>query len=144
MTVSEKAAYLKGLYEGMKIDSSTNEGKLFAEIIDVIGDIASEIGDIEENSLAIGDELDQLSEDLADLEDIINEDEAEEDDEEDDDDYYGDDDDPVFFSVTCPACNKEITVDEDVLNLGAIDCPNCGQRMEFEFDEDDDSENEEE
>ena len=53
------------------------------------------------------------------------------------DENEDEDEEPLFFEVTCPACEKTITVDEDVLNLGAIQCPNCGEMMEFEFDEDD-------
>ena len=65
---------------------------------------------------------------------------VEEDDDEDWDDVDEDDDEePLFFEVTCPACEKTITVDEDVLNLGSIQCPNCGEMMEFEFDEDDEA-----
>jgi len=31
MTLSEKSAYLKGLMEGMKLDTETNEGKLIRD-----------------------------------------------------------------------------------------------------------------
>ena len=41
---------------------------------------------------------------------------------------------PVFYEVTCPACEKTITVDEDVLALGKIECPNCGEVLEFDMD----------
>ena len=36
MNVSEKAAYLKGLIEGMNYDKDSNEGKLFAGILDLL------------------------------------------------------------------------------------------------------------
>ena len=39
---------------------------------------------------------------------------------------------PQFFEVECPHCQNEITIDEDVLGLGVIDCPNCGERLELE------------
>ena len=39
MTIGEKVAYLKGLAEGMAVDSETKEGKLFAGILDVLSDI---------------------------------------------------------------------------------------------------------
>ena len=42
MGISEKVAYLKGLAEGLKLDAESNEGKLFAAIIDVLEDM--EIG----------------------------------------------------------------------------------------------------
>ena len=48
-----------------------------------------------------------------------------------------DDDDCCFYEVKCPQCGDELALDEEVLELGAIDCPNCGATLEFEFDEDD-------
>ena len=36
MGISEKIAYLKGLMEGMKLDTETNEGKLLAAVVDLL------------------------------------------------------------------------------------------------------------
>ena len=36
MEISEKVAYLKGLAEGLALDTETKEGKLIAAIIDVL------------------------------------------------------------------------------------------------------------
>ena len=131
MTTTEKVAYLKGLMEGMKLDTETNEGKLLSVIADILADMAEDMEDLSGDLCDLGEEVDALSDDLSDVEDFLCEDE---DDEEDEDE---DDEEPLFFEVTCPACDKTITVDEDVLNLGSIQCPNCGEMMEFEFDEDD-------
>ncbi len=43
MNVSEKAAYLKGLIEGMNYDKDSNEGKLFAGILDLREDLAMSV-----------------------------------------------------------------------------------------------------
>ncbi|NMA36781.1 MAG: hypothetical protein GX942_00590 [Papillibacter sp.] len=136
MNISEKVSYIKGLCDGMKINEDKPEGRLFKEIIDVLADIAKEISDLNENSLDLADEIDELSEDLALLEDEIYGDDEEDD--EDDDCDCGCHDDPVFFEVKCPSCGNEITIDEDVAALGKIDCPNCGEKLELEFDEDED------
>ena len=148
MTTNEKVAYLKGLMEGMELDTSSKEGKLFKLIAEILEDLALDVEDLEENSYDLAEEIDALSDDLADVEDIIFD---EYDDDDDDDCDYdcecccgcGDDEDedydeePLFFEVTCPGCDKTITIDEDVLNLGAIQCPGCGEMLEFELDEDD-------
>ena len=136
MTTTEKVAYLKGLMEGMKFDTETNEGKLLSVIADILGDMAEDMEDLAGDLYDLGETVDAVSDDLSDLEDVFFEDW---DDEEDDDEDWDEEDDeePLFFEVTCPACEKTITVDEDVLNLGSIQCPNCGEMMEFEFDEDD-------
>ena len=131
MTTTEKVAYLKGLMEGMKLDTESNEGKLLSVIADILADMAEDMEDLSGDLCDLGEEVDALSDDLSDVEDFLCD---EEDDEEDEDE---DDEEPLFFEVTCPACDKTITVDEDVLNLGSIQCPNCGEMLEFEFDEDD-------
>jgi hypothetical protein len=149
MTTSEKVAYLKGLAEGLGLDKETKEGKLFSVIIDVLDDIATDLEDLEENALDLGEEIDALSDDLAEVEDVVYECCG---DEEDDDADYDDEDDccccghdhdedAVFYEVTCPACNNTITVDEDVLDLGSIACPSCGETLEFDLDEIEDEEN---
>ena len=149
MTTSEKVAYLKGLMEGMELDKDSKEGKLFLAIADILEDLALDIEDLEENSLDLAEEIDAISDDLADVEDLIFDDDFDDDDFDDDDDCEcgcgcgcceDDDEEPMFFEVTCPACENTITVDEDVVNLGAIQCPNCGEMLEFEFDEDDEDE----
>jgi hypothetical protein len=142
MEITERVAYLRGLCEGMKFDTESNEGKLISVIIDILEDVALEIADIKENELNIGDELDALSDDLAEVEDYLMDDDDDECccDDDDDDCCCGccdDDEDAQFYEVKCPSCGDEITIDEDVLDLGEIDCPNCGAKLEFDIDEDD-------
>ena len=153
MTTSEKVAYLKGLMEGMELDKDSKEGKLFFAIADILEDLALDIEDLEENSLDLAEEIDAISDDLADVEDLIfDDDDFDDDDFDDDDDDYecgcgcccDDDEEPLFFEVTCPACENTITIDEDVLDLGAIQCPNCGEMLEFDLDEDEEEEEDEE
>ena len=38
-----------------------------------------------------------------------------------------------FYEVTCSACGQKINVSEDVLLEGEIECPNCGELLEFDF-----------
>ena len=138
MTTAEKVAYLKGLMEGMNIDRDSNEGKLFTVMADILSDIAEDIEELECDLADLGEDVDAISDDLSDVEDYLFEDEDEDDYDDDDEDYdeYDEDEEPLFFEVTCPACENTSTVDEDVVNLGAIQCPNCGEMLEFEFDED--------
>ena len=138
MSVSERIAYLKGLVEGLGISAEdSNEAKVIMAIIDTLEEISLNIEDIEENALDLGEEIDAISEDLADVEDVI----YGEDDEEDEDEDYDYDDEDYMYSVKCPTCDNEITVDEGVIDKGSINCPNCGELLEFEVeDEDEDSE----
>lgn len=131
MNISEKVAYIKGLAEGLSLDESTKEGKLLAAIIDILDDVSVEIDDIEETISDLGDQIDAVDEDLSTVEEIIYDDE---DDEDDDCCCCGDDEDDEVYEVECPACNDIIYLDADMLAEDGVDCPNCGTRLEFDFD----------
>ena len=134
MTISEKVAYLKGLAEGLNIDTDkSKEGKLINVMIGILEEIGLAIEDLEENSLALGEEIDVLSDDLADVEAVVFDDEDEdEDDEEDDEEEYDDD----WFEVECPNCNEVLVVDEDALEEGYIKCPNCDTEYSLDLTDD--------
>ena len=130
MTISEKVAYLKGLAEGLNIDTDkSKEGKLINVMIDILDEIALSIEDLEENSLALGEEIDVLSDDLADVEDIVFDDEDED---EDDEEEFDDD----WFEVECPSCDEVLVVDEDALEEGYIKCPNCDTEYSLDLSDD--------
>ena len=92
MTLSEKSAYLKGLMDGLKLDTDKNEGKLIAAIIDMLSDVAENVADLEDVVDCISDELDCIEEDLDNIDDYLMDDDDDEYDDEydEDDDYYED------------------------------------------------------
>ena len=149
MNTSEKVAYVKGLAEGLGYDNTSKEGKILAAILDILEDVAHDIEDLEENAWDLGEAIDQVSDDLAEIEELVYDEDFDED-EDEDEDYEPcscccgeeDEDEPVFYEVTCPKCGNTITIDEDVLDLGAIDCPNCGEELEFDGIEEDEDEDE--
>ena len=127
MTISEKVAYLKGLAEGLAIDTEkSKEGKLISVMIGILEEIGMSIEDLEENAVALGEEIDALSDDLSDVEDVVFE---EEDDE--DDCCCGDDED--FFETDCPNCGETLVIDGDVLDSGVVQCPNCKEKFSMEL-----------
>ena len=147
MTVVEKAAYLKGLTEGLGIDPQSKEGKLWAALNDLLADMAHEIEDLQDSGLGHAEALDALAEELSDLEEAV----FDLDDDEEDEDDYGcprqqededaeEDPDPtydgVIYDATCPVCGEEISFDEETLEEGSIQCPNCGELLEFDLGED--------
>ena len=148
MTLSEKAAYLKGLMDGLKLNTETDEGKMIAAIVDLLGDLTRKVTDIEDTTIAISDELDEIEEDLDAIEDfIMDEDEDYDFDDEDDDEYdFADDDDfddegfdfgdedSTIYEVEC-ACGNIINFDEETLEKGSMICDNCGETLEFTFDD---------
>ena len=124
MSISEKVAYLQGLAEGMKLDESTNEGKLLLAILDVLDDMAEEFADIEDEIIDLEDGLDAVSDALNDLEEFLYEESEDEEDEEDEEE---------LFVTTCPECEEEVVFDETVLEDGEVICPNCGAKLEFDL-----------
>ena len=145
MTINEKSAYLKGLMDGMKLATESDEGKMIAAIVDLLGDITKKVTDIETTTIAISDELDEIEEDLDAIEDYILEDEEDEEDddfdwEDDEDEEYDEegfdfgDEDTTIYEVEC-ACGNIINFDEDTLEAGSIICDNCGETLEFSFDD---------
>ena len=150
MTISEKSAYLKGLMDGLKLDTESDEGKMIAAIVDLLGDVTKRVTDIEETTIAISDELDEIEEDLDAIEDYILDDEDDfEDFDEDELDWddedeldgvepeegfeFGDED-STIYEVEC-ACGEIIDFDEETLEKGSIVCPNCGETLEFSLED---------
>ncbi len=148
MTLYEKSAYLKGLMDGLNLDTEKAEGKMIAAMVDLIGDLSQRLKDVEETTIAISDELYEIEEDLDAIEDYIL-DEEEDEDYDDDDDYededYEDEDfdfgdeDSTIYEVEC-ACGNVICFDEETLEIGSIKCDKCGELLEFTLEDDEDEE----
>ena len=151
MTINEKAAYLKGLMDGLQLDTEKAEGKMIAAIVELLGDMSKKLTDIEDTTIAISDELDEIEEDLDAIEDfIMDEDEDDYDDDEDDFDDYDDEDfeeegfdfgdeDTTIYEVKC-ICGNVIAFDEETLEAGSIVCDKCGETLEFSFEDEDEDE----
>ncbi len=132
MTISEKVAYLKGLAEGLNLDTEkSKEGKLISVMIGIMEELAMSVEDLEENALNLGEEIDVLSDDLSDVEDIVFDEDYDAQDEDYDDDW---------FEVECPSCNEPLMIDEEALASGEVECLNCGSRFAMELSDDDEEE----
>ena len=139
MTINEKAAYLKGLMEGLQLDTEKAEGKMIAAIVDLLGDVTKKLTNVEDTTIAISDELDEIEEDLDAIEDFIMDEEDDEDYDDDDDEDFDDyddedfdeegfdfgDEDTTIYEVKC-ICGNVIAFDEETL--------------EFSFDDEDEDE----
>lgn len=130
MTNTEKVAYIRGLVEGLEMDETKKEVKVINAMIDLLDDMAMTLAEVQENCEDMADQLDTVDEDLGNLEE----------------DFYGDDDDcccgcgdddedECYYEVTCPTCNETICLSEEIIEEGQIECPNCGENLEFDIDE---------
>ena len=151
MTITEKAAYIKGLVDGLELDESAKETKVIKALVDIIDDMALSIADAEDDIAVLADEIDDIEEhldavdvDLADVEEILYE-------EYEDDEYFDDDcdcdcdccdgcdeDEDFEYEVECPDCGEVFCFDESVFEDESLTCPNCGMvidEIEIEDDE---------
>ena len=144
MTLNERAAYIKGAIDGMKLDCETNEGKVISLLSELVSDMAAKITELQECNEILNEYIEEIDEDLGELEEYVwdCEDECCCDDEccgcecLDDDgecicdgdcdecDCDCDDEDYDFFETVCPACNEKVYLD-DSIDPSKIICPAC-------------------
>ena len=135
MEILEKVAYMKGLAEGLGLDTKSKEGRLLTVMIDILDDIALELQDIRGDQSEMEECLDAVSDDLSDVESYIYEMDGE---------YEDGDEDEEVYETTCPNCEEEIFFDETILADGCVEGPNCGEKLEFDLDDEVEEENDEE
>ncbi|MFQ8599951.1 MAG: CD1247 N-terminal domain-containing protein [Oscillospiraceae bacterium] len=136
MSVTEKVAYLKGLMEGLGVDDSTKEGKVIGAMASILEDLAGSVAELQDGFNEMTELVDIIDEDLGELEEDIYGDECGEDcDCHDEDDYDMDDLlDEELYEVVCPTCGDTICINEEMLDEGEMECPNCGEPLEFDLD----------
>ena len=138
MNITEKAAYIKGLADGLDYDKTSAEGKLIAALIDFTGELADYICDLEDAVDELNDYAEELDKDLGGVEEFLMDDADYELEYDDcdcgcdcddccdcDDDCECDDD---FYEVTCPSCGETICFDESI-DPEELTCPACGEKF---------------
>lgn len=126
MTVMERVAYLRGLFEGLDIDTEKKEGKLLAGMISAMEELAEAVTDLKQQNEELLDELDDVYEEIS----AVTEDFLAVDDEEEDAALEADED---LYQVVCPTCGEVLYLDQDMLETGSIVCGACGEELEFDL-----------
>ena len=154
MKTVEKVAYLKGLAEGLNLNADKPETKMFNAIMEVLKELAESHDDLEESLDLVAAQLDEVDHDLGQVEELLFG-VCDCDDEECDcgceDEHHTHDhsapaaapapapepepeEEDEFYEVECPSCHEVICVDEGILEEGSVECPNCGEKLEFEIE----------
>ena len=142
MTLIEKAAYIKGLVDGMELDKDSKEGKVIAALVDLLGEVVNAIDGLEADVDELYEYAEELDEDLGEVESVLCEDDEDYDDYEDECDGMCDecdldcDLDDEFFEIECPSCGEVVCFDESI-DPEELACPACGEKFECLVDEDD-------
>ena len=129
MGITEKTAYLKGLFDGYEIDATKKEGKIISEMLTLIGDMADKIAALEADNKELHEYVEELDQDLGAVEEELyfdDEDYEDYDDLNDDEDYDGEE--CEYFELECPSCGEIICFD-DSLSTDEITCPACGEKI---------------
>lgn len=126
--LSDRVSYLKGLAEGLKLDTEKNEGKLISKILELMADVTAKLEAVQEEQDDLSDYVEAIDNDLSDLEDLVyDEDEGDEDDEDSEED---EDEDDNVVEYTCPHCGEEMTFEVDQFDFDEdYLCPNCHQPL---------------
>ncbi len=159
MNLTEKAAYIKGLAEGLDFDRESKEGKIIAALLDLTGEMAQELASVRKDIDEIDDDLDylndyveELDDDLESVENFISGEDEDEDgdgeDEDEDDDLFDDEncdgdcegchgcDGEEYYEIVCPSCGETVCFDQE-LDPENLVCPACGEKFGCIVDEDD-------
>lgn len=133
MTISEKVAYIQGLYDGLGLDGGkSGEARILSEVLDVLKEVGQQLDGMDAAMDEFDGELDALSDTVADLEDAVF-------DGGDEDDGLEDGDlDEDFFEIPCPSCGEDLVVDDEALAAGVVDCPACGGKFALSFEDEED------
>lgn len=129
MELTERAAYLKGLMEGLEISDETKEGKVLKAMYELLAELCDTVTDLDADLSQAYDELDAMDQDMDELEEYVYGDDLDEDDEDDEDESEAE------YELTCPNCGAVTVVDEDTLFNEQVSCPNCGAEFDIEFTE---------
>ncbi len=120
--ISNRAAYLKGLADGLKLNTESAEGQLIDGILNLLGDMAEELEMLDSEQAFLADKIDEVEEVIDMVADEV---------------YAYDDEDDEFYTLVCENCGAEIDVtgdDLDDIADGVFACPECGETIELDFD----------
>src|SRR5699024_10418923 len=94
--LNQKVAFLKGLAEGLDVESSSKEGKLLLHIIEAFDEFADVLEDVIETNEELEEDISYIDEDLTDVEEEVF-------------DLYDDYDDfDECIEIECPSGREEL------------------------------------
>ena len=143
MTIVERAAYLKGLVEGLGVEPESRDGKLWSALTELLSDMAHEIEDLQSGSLDMADALDEVCEELSYLEEITDALDLPDHSWDDDDEDFDDDPDNIFHLGSGENDEEEEDPelmendeDEEEAEIDGVlydaTCPSCGEEITFD------------
>jgi len=138
--LSEQMSYLRGLVDGLDIDMTTKEGKVLEQVLEVLQSTVLYVDDLQSQVDELTELCEDLDEDLGNVEEfLLDEEDIDFDDEDDDYDFDDEDydfnEDEDLYETVCPTCGNTIVLADAILDEGVMNCPCCGELLEFDFDD---------
>ena len=127
MGITEKAAYIKGLFDGYELEG-TKESKIIGELLQLVADMADKIRALEEDNKELYEYVEELDHDLGEVEEELYFTDDYDYDDEDEDEDLDFDDDSEYYEIECPSCG-EIVCFDDSLDPDELVCPACGEKV---------------
>lgn len=129
-----RVSHLVGMTERYDMRDSGREGRVIAEIVDVLRELALDVEEVAANQMELEQYVEELDSDVMTLEEDVylgdNGDGAEEIDSDSDEDND-------YIELECPVCEQDAYYNEALFSEEGIQltCPHCGNIV---FDADDD------
>lgn len=138
--LTDRAAYLRGLAEGMGLNKEKNENKLILEMLSLMDEMAQKVNKLDGDVGELEEYVEDIDSDLSDMEDILFGDEDDECDGCGDDcDCCGEYDDEEELSFDCPHCGKTVQVKAADIDYDESPvCQHCGQPFFTDLEDGDD------
>ncbi|MCI5892156.1 MAG: hypothetical protein MRZ66_01960 [Clostridiales bacterium] len=124
--LTKEAAYIKGLFDGMKLDAEKDETKILSAIIGFLEKAAGEIDVIDQEQGFLADQIDDIEEVVEVIAEEIS------------DDDFDDFDDCDTYQIKCDNCGCDVPFTDDELDEitgDGIECPCCGELIKLDLGE---------
>lgn len=122
--IREKAAYMRGVFEGVNFNGDDQQKRLWDSLIDFCDGVADDLGELKDSQDEFTDYIEAIDEDLSTLEKYFynNSEEADENEEV----VFTSDQDHGVLEMNCPFCNQGVYFENEAGEYEVV-CPECGK-----------------
>ena len=119
--LTDRAAYLRGLAEGMNLDKDKSENRLMLEMLSVMEEMAQKLSEMDADISELDEYVESIDADLNDMEEAFFS----------DDDLYDEEEDSAFdekeeLSFDCPHCGNPMRLKASDIDFDQSPvCPKC-------------------
>lgn len=130
-----RISHLQSLSERYQIKDGGREGRLLAEMVDVLREMALDVEEVSSSQVELEEYLEEVDSDLMSLEEDV----YDEDDDDEDDGFQPkvENEDAEYIELECPQCELDSFYNSDLFDRTGVQltCPHCGNIL-FDSDED--------